>query len=94
MVNSTIRPDIYLYIATGVRRPNMAHIHSNIRKALDKVKAAGQHVFIAIGDGHIYEWRNFAFGPMFQTWDDFINFYKDEPIEFGRPGDSSANKFN
>lgn len=79
----TETPDIYIYIATGIKKPNRKSVLSIVRKYLDSIVALGRIVYILINDKKVYQWDNLSFGPMFNSFDEFHQFYNKTPYEIG-----------
>lgn len=80
----TKEPIIFLYIATGIPKPARRFVYSNVRLVLDNMVKTGRFVFVLLKDLKVYQWDNLRFGPMFNSYEEFIMFYKNEPIEFGK----------
>lgn len=73
-------PEIFVLRWRGPTKPRNNRIQSSIRKDIDKRAKQGQIVFVLTEDEKIYEWRHWNY-PVFTSWLDFHNQYKDYTLE-------------
>jgi hypothetical protein len=78
---TTDKPSIVLKFL-NIKRPRRNQVVSEVRKKLDSYLDEGRFVFIVNRFGTVWEWGRSTHGPMFQTFAEFQEFYKNEPIEY------------
>lgn len=75
------KPQIY-FQTTGVMCPRANAFSKKDRMVFDKRHLNGQSVFLMSPDGRIWLWRKIEHGPMFESWSEFVAFYRNEAIEY------------
>jgi len=75
-----MQPEIFVLRWRGPTRPRANRIQSPIRKDIDSRIKSGQIVFVVTEDEKVYEWRQWSM-PVFDSWIDFHNQYKDYTME-------------